>query len=127
MTAPAAAARPCVEAVVRTLRPYFLLTFGDASQPPVRAVIIEATSMFQAHMTAVVRRLAPGVPFTCQIFGLSIGMTEQIPSVKTPQKASSGRRVYYSLGSKFCQFCELRAPTLHRTVSSVSVRNGGGI
>jgi hypothetical protein len=43
--------------------PYFLLTFGDASQPPVGAVIIEATSMFRARMSAVVRRLAPGVPF----------------------------------------------------------------
>jgi hypothetical protein len=28
--------------------PYFLLTFGDASRPPVGAVIIEAPSMFQA-------------------------------------------------------------------------------
>jgi hypothetical protein len=43
--------------------PYFLLTFGDASRPPVGAVIIEAPSMFEARMTAVVRRLAPGVPF----------------------------------------------------------------
>ena len=43
--------------------PHFLLTFGDASRPPVRAVIIEAPSIFQARMTAVVRRLAPGVPF----------------------------------------------------------------
>jgi hypothetical protein len=38
-----------------------LLTFGDASRPPIGAVIIEAPSMFQARMTAVVRRLAPGV------------------------------------------------------------------
>jgi hypothetical protein len=43
--------------------PHFLLTFGDASRPPVGAVIVEAPSMFQARMTAVVRRLAPGVPF----------------------------------------------------------------
>jgi hypothetical protein len=43
--------------------PYFLLTFGDARRPPVGAVIIEAPSMFQARVTAVVRRLAPGVPF----------------------------------------------------------------
>jgi hypothetical protein len=43
--------------------PRFLLTFGDAMRPPVGAVIIEAPSMFQAQMTAVVRRLAPGVPF----------------------------------------------------------------
>jgi hypothetical protein len=43
--------------------PHFLLTFGDSSRPPVGAIIIEAPSMFQARMTAVVRRLAPGVPF----------------------------------------------------------------
>jgi hypothetical protein len=43
--------------------PHFLLTFGDASRPPGAAVIIEAPSMFQARMTAVVPRLAPGVPF----------------------------------------------------------------
>ena len=43
--------------------PYFLQTFGDVSRPPVGAVVIEAPSMFQARMTAVVRRLAPGVPF----------------------------------------------------------------
>jgi hypothetical protein len=43
--------------------PCFLLTFGDASRPPVGAVIIQAPSMLQARMTAVVRRLAPGVPF----------------------------------------------------------------
>ena len=43
--------------------PYFLLTFGDASRPLVAAVIIEASSMFQARMIVVARRLAPGVPF----------------------------------------------------------------
>jgi hypothetical protein len=43
--------------------PHFLLTFGDAKWPPVGAVIIEAPSMFHARMTAVVRRVAPGVPF----------------------------------------------------------------
>jgi hypothetical protein len=43
--------------------PHFLLTFGDASQPPVGAIIIEAPSMFQARVTAVVQRLAPRVPF----------------------------------------------------------------
>jgi len=42
--------------------PHFLLTFGDAMRPPLAAVIIEAPSMFQARMTAVVRRLVPGVP-----------------------------------------------------------------
>jgi hypothetical protein len=44
--------------------PHFMLTFGDASRPPVGAIIIEAPSMFQARMTAVVRRLAPTVPFS---------------------------------------------------------------
>jgi hypothetical protein len=43
--------------------PHFLLTFGYASRPAVRIVIIEAPSMFQARMTALVRRFAPGVPF----------------------------------------------------------------
>ena len=38
-------------------------TFGDASRPPVGAVIIEGQSVFQARMTIVARRLAPGVPF----------------------------------------------------------------
>jgi hypothetical protein len=40
--------------------PPFLLTFGDASRPPVAAIIIEAPSMFQARISAVVRRLASG-------------------------------------------------------------------
>jgi hypothetical protein len=43
--------------------PHFLLAFGDARRPPVGDVIIEAPSMFQARVTAVVRRVAPGVPF----------------------------------------------------------------
>jgi hypothetical protein len=43
--------------------PHFLLTFGDPSQPPFAAAIIEAPSIAQAHMTSVVRRLAPGLPF----------------------------------------------------------------
>jgi hypothetical protein len=42
--------------------PHFMLTFGDASRAPVGLVIIEAPSMFEARMTAVVRRLAAGVP-----------------------------------------------------------------
>ena len=37
--------------------PYFLLTFGDASGPPVGAVIIDAPSMFEVRVAAVVRRL----------------------------------------------------------------------
>jgi hypothetical protein len=43
--------------------PHFLLTFGDPSQPPFAAAIIEAPSIAQARMTSVVRRLAPGLPF----------------------------------------------------------------
>jgi hypothetical protein len=42
--------------------PHFLLTFGDPSREPVGVVIIEAPSMHEARMTAVVRRFAPGVP-----------------------------------------------------------------
>ena len=48
---------------VHSRKRYFLLTFGDACRPPVGAVIIEAPSMFHARMTAVVRRVAPRVPF----------------------------------------------------------------
>jgi hypothetical protein len=58
--------------------PHFLLTFGDARRPPVGAVIIEAPSMFQARMTAVVRRLAPGVPFG-EALTLSAKMMTTIP------------------------------------------------
>ena len=43
--------------------PHFLLTFGHARQPVAGIVIIEALSMDQARMTAVLRRFAPGVPF----------------------------------------------------------------
>jgi hypothetical protein len=57
--------------------PYFLLTFGDDSRP-VGAIIIEAPSMFQARMTAVVRRLAPGVPFG-EGFKLSAEVMTAIP------------------------------------------------
>jgi hypothetical protein len=42
---------------------HFLLTFGDPRQPPFAAAILEAPSMAQARMTAVVRRLASGLPF----------------------------------------------------------------
>ena len=61
--------------------PYFLLTFGDASRPPVGAVIIEAPSMFRARITAVVRRLAPDVPFA-EGLELSAEMMMTIPSEK---------------------------------------------
>jgi hypothetical protein len=43
--------------------PHFLLTFGHARQPVAGIVIIEAPSVDQARMTAVLRRFAPGVPF----------------------------------------------------------------
>jgi hypothetical protein len=43
--------------------PSFLLTFGDGRWPPAGAVIIDAPLMFHARVAAVVRRLAPGVPF----------------------------------------------------------------
>ena len=43
--------------------PHFLLTFGHARQPVSGIVIVEAPSMDEARMTAVLRRFAPGVPF----------------------------------------------------------------
>jgi len=55
-----------------------MLTFGDASRPPVGAIIIEAPSMFQARMAAVVRRLAPAVPFG-EGLNLSAKMMTSIP------------------------------------------------
>jgi hypothetical protein len=58
--------------------PHFLLTFGDAKRPPVGAVVIEASSMFQARLTAVVRRLTPGVPFGEGV-KLTAKMMEAIP------------------------------------------------
>ena len=61
--------------------PHFLLTFGDASRPPVGAVIIEAPSMFQARITAVVRRLAPGVPF-----GESLKLTPKMMAAIPPEE-----------------------------------------
>jgi hypothetical protein len=57
------------------------LTFGDASQQPVGAVIIEDTSMFRARMTAVMQRLAPGVPFG-EGLKLSAEMMTTIPPEK---------------------------------------------
>jgi hypothetical protein len=62
-----------------TSMPHFLLTFGDASRPPVGAVILEAPSMHEARMTAVARRLAPGVPFG-EGLNLSAKMMTSIPS-----------------------------------------------
>jgi hypothetical protein len=70
--------------------PYFLLTFGDGSRPPVGAVIIEAPSMFQARMTAVVRRLAPGVPF-----GESLNLTAEMMAAIPPEEVG---RMMSSLG-----------------------------
>jgi hypothetical protein len=61
--------------------PCFLLTFGDASRPPVGAVIIEATSVFQARMTVVVRRLAPGAPF-----GESLKLTAKMMTAVPPEQ-----------------------------------------
>jgi hypothetical protein len=58
--------------------PHFLLTFGHPSRRPVKAVIIEAPSMFQARITAVVRRLAPGLPFG-ESLDLSARMMTAIP------------------------------------------------
>jgi hypothetical protein len=43
--------------------PYFLLTFGDASRPPVGGCYHRSAVDVPGRMTAVVRRLAPDVPF----------------------------------------------------------------
>ena len=61
--------------------PYFLQTFGDVSRPPVGAVVIEAPSMFEARTTAVVRRLAPGVPF-----GEGLKLTAKMMSAIPPEE-----------------------------------------
>jgi hypothetical protein len=61
--------------------PSFLPTFGDASGPPVGAIIIEAPSMFHARMIAVVRRLAPGVPF-----GEALKLTAKMMSAIPPEE-----------------------------------------
>ena len=61
--------------------PFFLLTFGNARKPPVGAVIIEAPSMFHARMTAVVRRLARGVPF-----GESLNLTAKMMTAIPPEE-----------------------------------------
>jgi hypothetical protein len=58
--------------------PHFLLTFGAANRPPAGVVIIEARSILQARMTAVVRRLAAGVPFS-EAHELSTKMMASIP------------------------------------------------
>jgi hypothetical protein len=46
-----------------------------------RAVIIEAPSMFQARMAAVVRRLAPGVPF-----GEGLKLTAKMMAAIAPEE-----------------------------------------
>jgi hypothetical protein len=61
--------------------PYFLQTFGDATRPPVGAVVIEAPSMFQARMTIVARRLAPGVPF-----GKGLKLTAKMVAAIPPEE-----------------------------------------
>jgi hypothetical protein len=62
---------------------HFLLTFGDPSQPPFAAAIIEAPSIAQARMTAVVRRLAPGLPF-----GEGIKLNDEMMTLIPPNQIS---------------------------------------
>jgi hypothetical protein len=68
--------------------PHFLLTFGHVGQRPVGVVIIEAPSMFQARMTAVARRFAPGVPFG-ECHKLSAKMMTSIPPTLIGRMMSS--------------------------------------
>jgi hypothetical protein len=58
--------------------PHFLLTFGHARQPAAGVVIIEAPSMDEARMTAVLRRFAPSVPFGEEL-KLSAKLVASIP------------------------------------------------
>jgi hypothetical protein len=57
---------------------HFLLTFSHARQPVVGIVMIEASSMDQARMTAVLRRFALGVPFS-EGLKLSAKLVASIP------------------------------------------------
>jgi len=68
--------------------PHFLLTFGHADERPVGVVIIEAPSMFQAHVSAVARQLAPGVPFG-ECHELSANMMTSIPPTMIGRVMSS--------------------------------------
>jgi hypothetical protein len=82
-----------------TPMPHFLLTFGDASRPPVGAVILEAPSVHQARMTAVVRRLAPGVPFgegllQRPVRGTQFDRRSCNGSVDLSAYAAAGRAIY---------------------------------
>jgi hypothetical protein len=63
--------------------PYVLLTFGDASRPPVGAVIIEAPSMFQARMTAVTS--SPVCPSTKMIAAVKPTPAPALPT-ETPEQ-----------------------------------------
>jgi hypothetical protein len=63
--------------------PHFLLTFGDPSQPPFAVAIIEAPSVAQARMTAVARRLAPGLPF-----GEGIKLNDEMMTLIPPNQIS---------------------------------------
>src|SRR5262249_48199047 len=64
-----------------TCMPYSVLPLGEAARPPVAAVIIEAPSMPQARLTAVARRLAPGVPF-----GEGLHLTDETVMAIPPDK-----------------------------------------
>jgi hypothetical protein len=68
------------------LMPHFLLTFVDARRP-VGVVILEAPSMFQARMNAVVRRFAPGIPFG-NGYELSAKMMTAIAPIKVGRMLS---------------------------------------
>jgi hypothetical protein len=75
------ATAPPVETVEVPSMSHFLLTFGDPMQPPFAAAIIEAPSMAQARMTAVVRRLAPGLPF-----GEGLKLNDEIMTLIPPKQ-----------------------------------------
>jgi hypothetical protein len=58
--------------------PHFLLTFGHARQPTAGIVIIEAPSIDEARMAVVLRRVAPGIPFSDGL-KLSVKLVASIP------------------------------------------------
>ena len=102
--------------------PYFLLTFGDVSRPPVGVVIIEDPPMSQARMTAVVWRFAPGVPFgECHV--LSPKMMASIPPTLIGKMMSSAEAEQLFPGDRAQSFGSQRCGNLHNVVAPLVGHN----
>jgi hypothetical protein len=93
---------------------HFLLTFGDPRQPPFAAAIIEAPSMAQARMTAVVRRLAPGLPF-----GEGLKLNDEMMTL-VPPKQIGGMFAGEEAMQLILQLAELRRNPDHSGGSTAS-------